>query len=391
MTGPYPNSVYDSPNPSGNAAGRPARSRCCWPCHSPYSTWRACRSKGGRSCRVDRERAREPARRRDAAEDDVGERVATLHPRVPRDEDGRHGGAPPLGDDGAAGDEHGDGARLRGGDGPQQRLVRVAEGERDPVATLRSLRPGADRVVEAAGLRRVGCEGRKQREELGVLRRVEVLALVGARVADDHDRGVGGGREGGRAGRVGAVVMDDDVAERGPQPGERRHDLGRPHVARRGVAGVDPVGERPDHGEASQPRPLEGQHRRPVDRLVAQQHTGPLRDLAGQGAMRRAGDVLERRRLGRHGEAGHGREQANAPRRRRPRRGRRRVDEARQVVCVVHAEGHLDVLAGERRRAASRIPKIQSVITNPSNPHRSRRISVSSGRFSPHQAPFTEL
>ena len=42
-------------------------------------------------------------------------------------------------------------------------------------------------------------------------------------------------------------------------------------------------------------------------------------------------------------------------------------------------------------RGASRIPKIQSLITKPPNPHSSRSTPVRRSRLSPHHSPFTLL
>ncbi len=141
----------------------------------------------------------------------------------------------------------------------------------------------------------------------------------------------------------------DDVGDRGAEAVEDRPALEVPHVAGATVADVDLVGQPAQHRH-----PFgrgEGQDRSTLHRLVAQQDDRPGRDLAGQRAVVRRSEHLDRRGRGRQDgverqEGGH-----------HPLDGPVDVGPADlppfegvgQVQGPDHPGGHLDVEAGGQR------------------------------------------
>ncbi len=119
----------------------------------------------------------------------------------------------------------------------------------------------------------------------------DVLALVGAGVADDDHGGVGGAGEGGGRVGVGAVLGDHvDFWQRRPQSGQMGDHVRGVDVAAAAVPEVARIGEGADHREASEPARVEGEDRAAVDGLVAEQHDRLGGGLAGEGAVGRGCD-----------------------------------------------------------------------------------------------------
>ncbi len=167
-------------------------------------------------------RERQPTRRIDVAEQHVGERVSALHARVPGLDDGSHLSVP-LGDEhGTAGDDRNHGARVRRGDGVNQRDVIVGKSQRRAVATAGepSLVTACSHVLRGFDLAAHLGLGFEPRDEIWIVRLrheaaqvgagvADVLAFVGVGVPDDDEGDIRVACHGGGTHWVSTVVVHD--------------------------------------------------------------------------------------------------------------------------------------------------------------------------------------
>ena len=189
--------------------------------------------------------------------------MAAFHPRVPGLHDRGDLVIPLRDDDRASRDDRDDRARVRCGDGVDERDLVIAEPQRRAVAAARepalvAPRPDVLRCGHRSSGLALGLEAGDQGRVVG---RGHEAAEVGARVADvlalvrvgvpDHDEGdvgIAGDLCGGVD--VSAVVVHDvGVRQRRREAVEHGDDLGRPDVARPAVAEVHDRREPAEHGD----------------------------------------------------------------------------------------------------------------------------------------------
>ena len=151
---------------------------------------------------VARDRERQSSARVDRAGQYVGDRGAAFHARVPDVKHGRDRVDPGLDDHGASRHDEDDGVRLHRRHLSDQRFVVGAQPERATVAAERHAAPAFGRGREL-GPNAVVRRRRHQREQRSVERTGE-LAFVFLRIADDHDRDIGGSRVRRPTARAGA-------------------------------------------------------------------------------------------------------------------------------------------------------------------------------------------